>query len=443
MRLIEINGNKPFFACVPPMVKVSAKKLLERQFYRGLRRALSYSDSSDEEDFGFTLAALVSSRYLERPGAYSAQHNCAQLQSLLQQRRDFFRHQTRMCQETFLAFLDLICDNPSFHNQACVQQRHVGIQLYVYLQAVGHDGNGLTTISISGGAKMGHGTVSLYMRRVEQAILSLHDRFVMWPNAKARQTMSARFYAKYGFYAVGILDGTFFYFNQAPAIDPQNFFTRKKKMYGLNAQLICDLDWRVIGYVLGWPGCTPDTIAYETSPFFLQHERYFSQGQCVLADKGYTPRLTVCVPFDAPETVDTVESTQEQKERYNNGLKRGRLLIERVNAMLKNRFTWLKGMRFPIRARADFEKCNNSIRALIVLHNFMMSASINDVWSDVRRPDCDVWATQLHKRQAGIARDLAKAAAATKSTQRQAELYSRMERMSQFLLFEDVDQFMS
>jgi hypothetical protein len=160
-----------------------------------------------------------------------------------------------MCQETFLAFLDLISDDPIFQNRARVQQRHAGIQLYVYLQAVGHDGNGLTTISISGGACMGHGTVSLYMRRVQSAILRVHDRFVMWPNAKARETMSAQFYQKYGFYAIGILDGTFFYFKQAPAIDPQIFFTRKKKMYGLNAQLICDLDWRVIGYVLGWPGC--------------------------------------------------------------------------------------------------------------------------------------------------------------------------------------------
>jgi hypothetical protein len=162
----------------------------------------------------------------------------------------------------------------------------------------------------------------------------------------------------------------------------------------------------------------------------------------VLADKGYTPRLSVCVPFDADETVDTAESTQEQKERYNNGLKRGRLLIERVNAMLKNRFTWLKGMRFPVRASCDFEKCNNSARALIVLHNFMMSGKINDVWSDVRRPECDAWATQLGKRQAGIARTQAKAAAAVRSTQRQAELYSRFERMSQFLLFEEVGQYM-
>ncbi len=107
----------PLRECLIQMVRVSPKKLLEKQFFRGFRRALYYSDSSDEEDFGSTLAALVSSRYLERPRGYAVQHNCAQLQCLLRQRRDFFRHQTRMCQETFLAFLDLISDDPiRFYN---------------------------------------------------------------------------------------------------------------------------------------------------------------------------------------------------------------------------------------------------------------------------------------------------------------------------------------
>jgi hypothetical protein len=423
------------------MVKVSEKKLLERKVKRILRRAVYYSDSSDAEEFSCTLAALESSRYLYRPVAYLAQHNCTILRALLDQRRDFFRHQTRMCQETFLSLLDLICDDPVFHNNSRCLQRHAGLQLYVYLQAMGHDGNGLTTVSISGTTGMGLGTVTLYSKRVTTAILRLRYKYVKWPNARARKAMSARFYEHYGFYAVGILDGTFVYFNQAPAVDPQNFFTRKRKMYGLNCQLICDLDWQIIGYVLGWPGCTPDTTAYETSHFFLEHERFFTPGQCVLADKGYTPRLTVCVPFDVPETIDTEDSTMEQKQQYNDGLKRGRLLIERVNAMLKNRFTWLKGMRFPVKASADFEICNRSIEAIIVLHNFMMSVSINDIWSDARRPECDEWATQLEKHQAALARATAKATAAVRSTQRQAELLSRLERMSQFLLWNDVDKY--
>jgi hypothetical protein len=348
-----------------------------------------------------------------------------------------------MSQETFLCFLDLIIDDSTFYNESTCPQRHPGIQLFVFLQVMGHDGNGLTNTAISGVLRIGEGTVSLYVQRVACAVLALKKRFVRWPSRMSREAMSARFFRTFGFYAFGILDGTFVYFNQAPSVDPHNFFTRKRKMYGLNCQLICDLDWRIIGYVLGWPGCTPDTQAFETSKFYLRSQKYFSAGEFVVADKGYTPRLTICVPFDEPECVDTEHSSAEQKRAYNNGLKKGRLLIERVNAMLKNRFTWLKGMRFPVRCKQDFEKCNNTIEAIIVLHNFMMSNRINDIWTDVRRPMCDAWASDLAKQQARVACATAKANAVLQSSQREAELLSRMERVSQYIFWEDVQQYIS
>jgi hypothetical protein len=399
--------------------------------------------SSDEEDFASARAALEGSRYLVRPHRYAAQHNSTELRALLHQRRDFFRHQTRMCQETFLRLLDLIADNPLFHNDSMHEQRHPGIQLYVYLQVMGHDGNGLANVAISGALQIGEGTVSLYVKRAGNAIRLLRTRFVRWPNAISRQTMAARFFRSFGFYAFGILDGTFVYFNQAPSVDPHNFFTRKRKMYGLNCQLVCNLDWKIIGYVLGWPGCTPDTQAFETSKFFLNSSKYFSPGEFILADKGYTPRITICVPYDEPECVDTDDSSEEQKRLYNDGLKKGRLLIERVNAMLKNRFTWLKGMRCPVRCKEDFERVNNCIEAIIVLHNFMMSVSVNDVWTDVRRPACDAWESELHKYQARAACATAKANAALHSTQRAIELLSRSERMAQFILWRDIGQYMN
>lgn len=424
------------------MVKLSLRALLRRALASRFKRAVLYSDSSDEEEFAAARAALESSRYLTRPASYASQHLCADVWRLLRTRPDFFRHQTRMCQATFLSLLDLIYDNRIFHNDSTCQQRSPGLQLYVYLQAMGHDGNGLTNVSISGMHAFGEGTVSLYVERVSTAIFELHHRFVRWPNATARKVMAARFLRTYGFYACGILDGTFFYFNQAPSVDPHNFFTRKKKAYGLNTQLICDLDWNITGYVLGWPGCTPDTQAYETSQFFLDQDAFFSPGDCVLADKGYTPRLTVCVPYDEPEVLDTEDSTADEKRHYNNGIKKGRLLIERVNAMLKNRFTWLKGMRFPIRCTRDFEKCNATIASLIVLHNFMMSSKIRDVWSDARRPECDEWANDIQKLQAKVACATAKAAASLRSSTRERELLSRQERVSQYLLWQNYSQYM-
>jgi hypothetical protein len=116
---------------------------------------------------------------------------------------------------------------------------------------------------------------------------------------------------------------------------------------------------------------------------------------------------------------------------YNDGLKRARLLIERVNAMLKNRFTWLKGMRFQVKTEEDFKKCNDIIVSLFVVHNFMMSE--RDVWSQVDTPECDQWQNTLSEAQANVAAAQAKAAACM--TQREQELYTRLQRHQTFLLW--------
>ena len=114
-------------------------------------------------------------------------------------------------------------------------------------------------------------------------------------------------------------------------------------------------------------------------------------------EKGYIPHIPICVPYDDPKCVNTDDSSEEIKRCYNDGLKKGRLFIESVNAMLKNKFTWLKGMSCPVRCKEDFKKVKHCIEALIVLHNFMMSVSVKDVWTDVRRSECDEWESELHK----------------------------------------------
>ena len=414
-------------------MRVSERGKLLRLWRYRWKRCVQFSDSSDEEEFGDIRAALESSRYLSRPTVHFSQHNCPELRSLLSQRPKFFRQQTRMTVQTFVKLLSNVISDRIFHNDSHHMQRHPGIQLYVFLQTMGHDGNGLVTTSISGIQNIGSGTVALYVSRVAQAIRNLHSTLLKWPGPRARERMSARFFAKYGFYSFGILDGTFVYFNQAPAVDPECFFTRKKKSYGMNCQLICDLDWRIIGYVLGWPGCTPDTTAYESSEFFTRSSDFFSQGESLLADKGYCVRSTLTVPYDEPEVQDTPHSSQEQKQLYNDGLKKGRLLIERVNAMLKNRFTWLKGMRFQVKCTEDFHKCNEVVISLLLLHNFMMSEL--DVWSDGAAPACDEWEHALSEAQANVA--AAHAKASSRMTQREQDLYTRLQRHQTFLLWKE------
>jgi hypothetical protein len=352
------------------MVKISVRQLLLYKWRKRWKRALVHSDESDEEDFAEFRACLASCRYISRAPTYLPHAACPALLKLLSIKRRYFRQQTRMCQESFLRLLACIIDHKTFYNNSFNVQRHPGVQLFVWLQTHGHDGNGLCSIAISGQLELSEGTVALYCQRVTCALRSVHDQFVRWPSRAARASMSARFLNQYGFYAVGILDGTFFYFNQAPNVDPENFFTYKKKNYGLNIQLVCDLDWSIIGYVVGWPGCTPDTQAFETSDYFVRRNDFFSDGEGLLADKGYTARMCICVPWDEPEVTNAPDAdTRDARSVFNLGLKKGRILIERVNAMIKNRFTWTKAMRLQIKSTEDFERCNNTIISILIVTN--------------------------------------------------------------------------
>lgn len=416
------------------MTKVSVRQLLLQRWRRRWRRAVLNSDESDEEDFADVRACLESCRYLSRAPTYLPQAACPVLQALLNHKRNYFRQQTRMCQESFLRLLACIIDDAVFYNNSFHQQRHAGVQLFVWLQTHGHDGTGLCSTAIAGQSNLAEGTVTLYCERVKIALRGVHDQFVRWPGRAARASMSARFFDRYGFYVLGCLDGTFCYFNQAPNIDPENFFTYKKKMYGLNVQLVCDLDWAIIGYVVSWPGCTPDTQAFETSDFFVRRSTYFSDGEGLLADKGYTARMCVCVPWDEPEITHCEdEDTREARTAFNLGIKKGRILIERVNAMIKNRFTWTKGMRMQIKNDADFKRCNDIIICIIIVHNFLMRE--RDVWTDARIPECDKWAddTGVAKAQSRLARATAKLASLSKTPLRQQELDARLLRQTQYL----------
>jgi len=73
----------------------------------------------------------------------------------------------------------------------------------------------------------------------------------------------------------------------------------------------------------------------------------------------------------------------------------------------------------------------------------MMSGSVNDVWTDVRRPECDAWENELQKHQARAACATAKANAALRSTLRATELNSRKERMLQFMLWKEYAQYVN
>ena len=416
-------------------MRVSNRQKLLRFLRARWKLHVILSDDSDADDIMEIGAALNASRYLiaHRP-IHSGMKHSLQLSALLKQDAATFRLKTRLCQQTFLVLLGLLQSDPVFHNMSHNQQRPVGLQLYCYLVTVGHDGDGQCSRIIAGDIQVGEGTVSLYVHRVIKAMLNVKSQFIQWPSPEKRKQDSAQTLQDAGFYSFGIIDGTHVYFSQAPSIDANNFYTRKKGLYGMNVQLVVDFNWYIIGYIVGWPGCAQDVTSFESSQWFLNPAVFFAPGESLMADKGYVPRLMLTVPFDDPELVDAnlVESERQRRVAFNDGIKRKRILIERVNARLKNRLTSLKGVRLQVRiaeglegSGQDFKAVNDFTVSCFVLHNFLVR--YNDAFEKEEEvpPVVDEWANDLQVTLGGQAHALARASALAAFSQREQELAAR------------------
>jgi hypothetical protein len=416
------------------MVRVSDRQKMLRFLRVRWKLHVILSDDSDADELMEIGAAVNASRYLIARPVHNGMKNCLQLSALLQQDAATFRLKTRLCQQTFLVLLGLLQSDPIFHNASHNPQRPVGLQLYCYLVTVGHDGDGQCSRIIAGDMRVGEGTVSLYVHRVCKAMLNVKAQFIEWPSPEKRKRDSAQTLQDSGFYCFGIIDGTHVYFSQAPAVDAHNFYTRKKGLYGMNVQLVVDFNWYIIGYIVGWPGCAQDVTSFESSQWFLNPTAFFAPGESIMADKGYVPRLMLSVPFDDPELVEPhlSESARQKRVAFNDGIKKKRILIERVNARLKNRLTCLKGLRLQVRVAAgpedsgqDFKAVNDFTVSCFVLHNFLVQ--YNDAFEKEEEvsPVEDEWANDFYLNLGGQAQALARASALAEFSQREQELAAR------------------
>ena len=118
---------------------------------------------------------------------------------------------------------------------------------------------------------------------------------------------------------------------------------------------------------------------------------------------------------------------------FNDGIKKKRILIERVNARLKNRLTSLKGVRLQVRVAQglgddsgqDFKAVNDFTVSCFVLHNFLVQ--YNDAFEKEEEvpPVVDEWANDLQVTLGGQAHAIARASALAAFSQREQELAAR------------------
>ncbi|KAJ0398703.1 hypothetical protein ATCC90586_003194 [Pythium insidiosum] len=324
-------------------------------------------------------AGLVSCRYLN-PRISPVTPPATQHQ-VLQMKDNEFYQSVRMCKPTFCFIATLIRDDRVFHNKSNRAQRDPTLQLAVALEWYGHYGNANAVGKIAQAYCIGAGTVTLYVRRVQKALLRHYQRFVRWPSRARRLESSAYHRERYGLEGcVGFVDGTHVIFAQKPHIDGGLHYNRKSR-YSLNVQVVCDEDKRILMAFTGWPGSCNDSTVFARMPLATEPGHYFDGDQYLIGDTGYALSSRLIVPFKRPA------SERPGNTRFNEVISSSRVVNENSIGLLKNRWMSLKGVRTQIKKKEDFRTVNNQVLTCVMLHN--IGLILKDLWGDEVRDDTD------------------------------------------------------
>ena len=114
-------------------------------------------------------------------------------------------------------------------------------QLLVLLKYLGTEGNGASNPNLRNFFGIGEGTAGFYRDRAVDALLSLQDRVVTWPNIKERSEISRQFETQFSWRkCVGIMDGTLFPLASRPRTEDAPDYSGRKHAYSLSALIVCD-----------------------------------------------------------------------------------------------------------------------------------------------------------------------------------------------------------
>lgn len=282
-----------------------------------------------------------------------------------------FRQAFRMNKDTFISVLNRIEGHPVFQNDSLHKQQPAWVQLLVALERFGFDGNACSVGKVARNMGISNGTVVLYTSRVIEALLSLRSTFINWPSLHERKKTNDYFDENHSLKGcVGVLDGTFVNLCQKPGVDPETFWSRKQR-YSMNLQIICNHKREIIYYHVGYPGSCHDSTCFNQTDICKHPEKYFSNGEYLLADCGYALSPNTIVPFRSPGG---------NQLEFNRKFSSARIIVEHVMGLLKGRWSSLRGLRVQIQKKEDIERVNQWIVAILVLHNMVMK--YKDNWND-------------------------------------------------------------
>ncbi|GBG64255.1 hypothetical protein CBR_g41175 [Chara braunii] len=214
------------------------------------------------------------------------------------------------------------------------------------------------------------------VRDVTAALLSMYREKVAWPTG-VRKAIVLRAFADKGFpNCHGCIDFTHIYVDK-PANAPAEDYYDRKRRFSVVAQVVVDLDLRILDVFVGYPGSCHDVRIIHLStlwsqaaagelftgppvllPFQVKTNGY------LLADNGYPPSEWMVVPFDGV-TQHPLESRFDSKQKTVRGV------VERAFGRLKGMWRLFLGSH-----KTNMETLPQQFVAICILHNILIDADI-------------------------------------------------------------------
>jgi hypothetical protein len=84
----------------------------------------------------------------------------------------------------FPSLVQLLKNHPAFERQGKRQRKQFSVELHLFvlLKYMGAEGNGFSATNLNHGLGIGKGSVTNYLRRAVDTLLSLFSEMVFWPD---------------------------------------------------------------------------------------------------------------------------------------------------------------------------------------------------------------------------------------------------------------------
>ena len=298
-----------------------------------------------------------------------------------------FKIHYRCSRDAFDWIVSEIEDHSIFNNERGRKQAPVNHQLMLLMHFLGEE-------SVSNRSQRGvywksRGNCEKSRERCVEAIRSLRDKYLYWPDEDERKDIAKRILNKYQIpNVVGIIDGTLLELAFMLESDDNAGYSGRKFQWSLSVMISNDDKGRIRYFLGGFPGTAHDNRIWKRTKIFKNKEDFFSAIEFLIGDTAFEPSD---IMVSAYKNVPGVPMPRDSCT-LNSAVSSPRVRSEHTIGILKGRFPWLRKIRKTItNDKQSIVEILKYIECCVILHNMLLEFGDDspEIWREEYPSDFD------------------------------------------------------